>query len=1587
MKHVKRLVRKLRKHKSPTRGSGPTTPGTPSPSVSKRPRPEQTQVKPPDAGQPAVATPSSLPPKPDPEPELSPSIQERIWNQAYKAAEDENKDLVKAFEKIVFAEVQPDGMGAEPANRTHCKTTPEQEAAFLQVRQFVQDGISRTEKGASTRQKIDQGLQVVNTVRGFIEKALSVVPEAAFVWATFSLGIDVLSNAVNEALENRKGIEYVLCRLEWYWELAGLLLEKNTCNIALTTALRNKLEGDVIHLFQKLILYQMRSVCVYHRSEAATIFRDTFRVDDWAGQLEVIKEAEEVVRYDVEQYSSQESKMQLQKLNDTADTLQRSLQSIHAVVQNQAQQQEERHEIEKNKECLSDLRVIDPRMDKKNIEEKKGGLLGDCSNWVLEHADYQRLKNKQDSRILWIKGDPGKGKTMLLCGIIDDLESDPSVSLSYFFCQATGGDQQNKASSVLRGLIYHLARQNTDLIKYVREKYDYATKDAFNNDNSWHELCEILNGMLNDRTMKNAILIVDALDECAVDLLRLLSLIVKPSPAQWIVSSRNWPIIEEELDDEQQTVKIHLEENERSRHVKNTLVSLLPGLDPLYQRMLRDLSKSQDADLCKNILGKALVAYRPITVEEMHALIEEPAELDSEDIRDAIRSCASFLTLHNNKASFVHQSAKDYLLNKALSEILPSGIPNQHHVIFLRSLDVLSKTLKRDIYQLSAPGYLADEISVPNPDPLATIRYSCLFWIDHLLDSAEGKMSDTNDEISAFLKNKYLEWLEALSLLRSIPAGVRAMEKLKLYMQEKEPKDLGDFTNDAWRFVFYHGATIEMAPLQIYVSALMFSPTKSLIRQRYCPEEPSWIELKPKVEENWNPCLRTLENGSRVTSVAFSHDGQRLASGSLDGKFKIWDTTSGACLQTFDGRFLDKVYSLVFSHDGKRIASGSTSSLEIWDVNSGASLKTLEDHGYGARLVVFSHDGERLASVSNDNTIKLWDATSGLCVQTFEGHDDKVGSVAFLSSGQRLVSVTNYGITKIWDMTSGTCLQTFGNRPSGMMLVVLSYDGERLASTLEDGTIEIWNVADGACLRKIEANSSLATSLVFSRDGQRLASGLENGEVKIWDATVGTCLQTLEGHRSGVRAVVFSHDGRRLASGSGDRTVKLWDVASSTNAQSSQGFDATVKLLAFSNDTRQLVSWSYETAKVWDSISGVCLRTVDEASGDITSVAFSNDKQQLSLRIHENKVKIWDEASGTCLQTFDGHDDEVTSAALSHDICQVASGLENGEVKIWDAADGACLRTFESSHDDLVRSVVFSHDGQQLASGSDDWTVKTWNAADGACLHTLKGHDHYVSSVVFSHDGQRLASGSYDCTVKIWDAADGACLHTLKGHTNWVISVVFSHDGQQLASGSDDCTVKIWNAADGACLHTLKGHDRYVSSVVFSHDGQRLASGSYDCTVKIWNAADGACLHTLKGHDLYVSSVVFSHDGQWLASGSDDQTVRTWHVASGVCLKAVSLGLTLYQPSFGPVDSTHTPMTISPDMSILAATPSADQSPTSHASSHHYTVTKDKSWVLRDGERLLWFPPGHRPRLSTVAGRMIGLGEYSGRCYAIQFSS
>lgn len=180
-------------------------------------------------------------------------------------------------------------------------------------------------------------------------------------------------------------------------------------------------------------------------------------------------------------------------------------------------------------------------------------------------------------------------------------------------------------------------------------------------------------------------------------------------------------------------------------------------------------------------LAVALVVYRPITLSELKVLAEWPEIFDQDELEVIIRRCGSFLNLRNGVIYFIHQSAKDYLLGKAANQILPFGIAHQHHVIFSRSLEALSRTLRRDIYGLGASGFPIEQVSPSRPSPLSSIRYSCIFWVDHLDDS--GSRAETSDEdlraVHGFLQMKYLYWLESLSLLHSMSEGVRAVQKLE----------------------------------------------------------------------------------------------------------------------------------------------------------------------------------------------------------------------------------------------------------------------------------------------------------------------------------------------------------------------------------------------------------------------------------------------------------------------------------------------------------------------------------------------------------------------------------------------------------------------------------------------------------------------------------------------------------------------------------------------------------------------------------------------------------------------------------------
>src|ERR1700733_2056668 len=362
--------------------------------------------------------------------------------------------------------------------------------------------------------------------------------------------------------------------MRYYIAMEPLLLPKD-----MTPNLKVDLPERLVCLYKLIIDFQVQSVLRFYRSRTKNFFRGTINYDNWDKKLQDIMDGDAALISKFEMAISASSLQALKELALQAEASRRALDSLLIKAQELidvsrdhlgvTKRMDRRMSNAENRACLQDLQATDPRDDKARIEQDKGGLFRDSYHWILENSDFQQWRNDQQSRLLWIKGDPGKGKTMLLCGIIDELMKSTShtANVSFFFCQATDA-RINNATAVLRGLLYLLVKQQQSLVSHIRESYDDSGKQRFEGKNAWVALSKIFTNILEDPHLRSTYLIIDALDECTADLSLLLNLVVQKSSqysrVKWIVSSRNWPSIEKDLETATQKVRLCLELNEKS---------------------------------------------------------------------------------------------------------------------------------------------------------------------------------------------------------------------------------------------------------------------------------------------------------------------------------------------------------------------------------------------------------------------------------------------------------------------------------------------------------------------------------------------------------------------------------------------------------------------------------------------------------------------------------------------------------------------------------------------------------------------------------------------------------------------------------------------------------------------------------------------------------------------------------------------------------------------------------------------------------------------------------------------------------------
>ena len=311
----------------------------------------------------------------------------------------------------------------------------------------------------------------------------------------------------------------------------------------------------------------------------------------------------------------------------------------------------------------------------------------------------------------------------------------------------------------------------------------------------------------------------------------------------------------------------------------------------------------------------------------------------------------------------------------------------------------------------------------------------------------------------------------------------------------------------------------------------------------------SLVELSPHH-------IATLHEGT-VSSVAFSPDGSTLASGLLlDQAVKLWDITTRVSFAILkhtevpvsrDGKFIDledtaAVSSVAFSPDGNTLASGSSDdTVKLWDMTTRQNIATFKGHASSVSSVAFSPDGNTLVSGSSDDTVKLWDMTTRQNIATFEGHASIVNSVAFSPDGNTLASGSSDGTVKLWDMTTRQNIATFKDHTRRVNSVAFSPDGSTLASGSSDGTVKLWDITTRQNIATFKDHASVVSSVAFSPDGSTLASGSWDHTIKLWDMTTLVNFAGI-GCEGQVFAVAFSSDGTTLASVVGGR-VALWDAS------------------------------------------------------------------------------------------------------------------------------------------------------------------------------------------------------------------------------------------------------------------------------------------------------------------------------------------------------------------------------------------------------------------------------------------------------------
>ncbi len=612
-----------------------------------------------------------------------------------------------------------------------------------------------------------------------------------------------------------------------------------------------------------------------------------------------------------------------------------------------------------------------------------------------------------------------------------------------------------------------------------------------------------------------------------------------------------------------------------------------------------------------------------------------------------------------------------------------------------------------------------------------------------------------------------------------------------------------------------------------------------LQRQIPKPNEPDFrgFEWRSLWNEYRRERFALIGHKEEIRSLAFSPDGNWIASGSTDGTARLWSFQTGKQVWQFQGS--GHCNGVAFSPDGQKLVTVNWNDENVlWDISNPSNPRKLR--GFDA-IGIFSPDGKTL--IGGDSLLEQWNLSGELLRKyadpQLEGkaegqaHSGKISDLAIFLDGSEFITAGSDATAKIWNMATGELRSTLRGHAAALSGVAISPTNKHLiATSSDDGTARIWDHA-GNERRTIVLGKIPLVDLDFSKDGKSLVIADRYGRLRVLDTKTWDETAAFQSP-GGSRHVMFSPiDPNVVVTAANDGVIRVWDTAPKETTLDhpdpvrSLEFSPNGKTLAVGMKKGLVYFWDVDTrSRIFKTNSdGKAYLSVEHGF-----VKFSPDSKQAAIVGPHRVVTLWDLEQQRRVAVFNyphaiGKFESIT---FSPDGTQLYTGIgwSGGEdgVLIWNLHDATKPVTkLDHRGHSGVRCLAISSDQTILASGHDD--IKLWRLPQFEYLRSLSipGRNFGEtgpSSLCFSPDGKWLAAGNLSDSVwKIWDTDTWQQKMELS-HRDIVSGIGFSPEGDRLVVSDVSGTTKLWDLETQQPVATYNG-----SIAKFSPDGTVLAIG------------------------------------------------------------------------------------------------------------------------------------------------------------------